>query len=250
MGCGHRAYLREIETIIGRGYDVFAYDHTGTLASEGENIGGFSQSLADLDHAISAIKAAGLADGKRLTVIGHSWGGFSTLNISAYHPDIESVVAISGYVSVYEMLKSVLGPLKGYADALLRTEAESFGGYAYADARYSLSLGHTRALIAHSKDDSICPFTHFELLRSTLEGDDKISFLEHSGKDHNPNYTETAIEKKAKFFKALTEMKKRKRLSGDEEKAGFLRQWEFAEITEQDSLFWDRVFDFIEQKKG
>ena len=248
MGCGHRAYLREVETIIGRGYDVFAYDHTGTLASEGEDIGGFSQSLSDLNCAISAIKSAGLADGKRITVIGHSWGGFSTLNIPAYHPDVESIVAISGYVSVYEILRSILGPLKGYADALLRAEAEKFGGYSYADARYSLSLGHTRALIAHSKDDSICPFSHFELLRSALAGNPSVTFLECDGKDHNPNYTEAAVKAKALFFKALTEMKKRRKLSGDEEKAGFLRQWEFAKITEQDASFWDRVFNFIEQK--
>ena len=246
MGCGHRAYLREIETIVNEGYQVFAYDHTGTLASEGEDIGGFSQSLSDLDHAIRALKASGIIGERRLSVIGHSWGGFSTLNISAYHPDIDSIVAISGYVSVYEMLRSILGPLKGYADAILRAESERFGAYAYADARYSLSLSPTRALVVHSKDDKTCPFVHFELMRSTLGEREGVSFLECDGKDHNPNYTLNAVSKKNLFFKALTEMKKRKKLSGEDEKAGFLRQWEFSEITEQDPEFWRLVFDFIE----
>ena len=246
MGCGHRAYLREIATIVNEGYQVFAYDHTGTLASEGTDIGGFSQSLSDLDHALRAIKASYWFLNQKITVIGHSWGGFSTLNIPAYHPDIDSVVAISGYVSVYEMLRSILGPMKIYSDALLRAEAEKFGAYSYADARYSLSLSSTHALIVHSKDDSVCPFSHFELLRSTLGEKEGVLFLECDKKDHNPNYTRLAIIEKAKFFKALAKMKKQKKLSTDEEKAAFLGEWDFAKITEQDKLFWEKVFDFID----
>ena len=49
MGCGHVAYMREIDVITERGYTVITYDHTGTRLSGGEHIGGFSQSLCDLE---------------------------------------------------------------------------------------------------------------------------------------------------------------------------------------------------------
>ena len=85
MGCGHAAYMREINEITKRGYTVFTYDHTGTLESEGESIGGFSQSLSDLDRAVKFVRSLVEYKDAKIAVIGHSWGGFSTLNISALH---------------------------------------------------------------------------------------------------------------------------------------------------------------------
>ena len=67
MGCGHAAYLREINEITERGYTVFTYDHTGTLNSEGENIGGFSQSLSDLDRAVDYVKTLEGYENAKLT---------------------------------------------------------------------------------------------------------------------------------------------------------------------------------------
>ena len=56
MGAGgHTAYLKEIALLCDGGYTVFTYDHTGTRASEGENIGGFSLSSSLTEHSISCI---------------------------------------------------------------------------------------------------------------------------------------------------------------------------------------------------
>ena len=153
MGCGHKASMKEIATLVGAGYRVFAYDHTGTLESEGDHIGGFSQSLADLDHAIKALKAGGHTVGVKIMVIGHSWGGFSTMNIPAFHRDISHVVAMSGYISVREMLGGVMKGMKGYIPAVFATEEESFTPYCYADARLSfLSSNMAREMIKYKQD--------------------------------------------------------------------------------------------------
>ena len=187
MGCGHRAYMREIATIVGRGYTVFAYDHTGTLASEGEHIGGLSQSLVDLNDAICALKASGRLEGRSLSVIGHSWGGFSSMNIGAFHKDITHIVAMSGYPSVERMLKTVFrGLLSGYAPAVFRAEVEEFGGYAYANAAFSLTTTDAKVMLVHSKDDNTSDFRMFEELRALLGKRDNITFLELDGKRHNP----------------------------------------------------------------
>ena len=100
MGNGHRAYMREIETLAKAGFLVFSYDHTGCMTSGGESCNGFAQSLSDLDACMEALKGEKVLEGYSFSVIGHSWGGFSTMNIAALHPDITHVVSMSGFISV------------------------------------------------------------------------------------------------------------------------------------------------------
>ncbi|MBR2930579.1 MAG: alpha/beta fold hydrolase [Clostridia bacterium] len=248
MGNGHKAYMREIATVCEAGYEVFAYDHTGTLESEGEHIGGFSQSLADLDHAITAVKQSGRVGGRKLAVIGHSWGGFSTMNIPALHKDIDAVVALSGYVSPIEMIRSALGGLKGYADLLFEEVEAPFGHYAYADARYSLALSATRALIIHSEDDSTCPVSHFDKLKAALSGNYNVTFMLIDGKRHNPTFTADAVVYKDAFFRAQMKLKKKKKLATPEQKAAFVGSYDWNRMTEQDGEIWARILGFIKNK--
>ena len=92
MGGGHRSYFREIETLAKKGYLVFSYDHTGCMESEGENTRGFAQSLNDLDCCVKALKKVDFLKGFDISVIGHSWGGFSSMNIS----DMQSLNSVVG----------------------------------------------------------------------------------------------------------------------------------------------------------
>ena len=113
MGNGHRAYMREIETLCRAGFLVYSYDHTGCMASGGKHIGGFAQSLADLDDCIKQLKRDPNLAGRSLSVVGHSWGGFSTMNIGAIHPEVKRIVSMSGFVSVRRMLEQTFaGVLK------------------------------------------------------------------------------------------------------------------------------------------
>lgn len=245
IGCGHRAYMKEIVTLCDAGYEVFAYDHTGTLSSGGEHIGGFSQSLADLDFAISALKASGRLGNRKIAVIGHSWGGFSTMNIGAFHPEIDRLVALAGFVSVEMMLRSVLGILGCYAPAIHKKEVEKLGAYALADARVSLFETQARALVIHSTDDPTVPFSHHEALREILEGRENITLLAIEGKRHNPNYTREAVVYKDDFFAKLTQQLKKKKLITDADKAAFVAKFDWHKMTEQDPDVWGKIIEFI-----
>ena len=247
MGCGHRAYMREIATIVDAGYYVFSYDHTGTLASGGDHIGGLTQSLVDLDDAISALKAAGRLDGKTLSVIGHSWGGFSSMNIGAIHKDITHIVTMSGYPSVRRMLGKILkGLLKGYIPAVLRSEEERFGGYADADAKFNLLNTPAKVLLIHSRDDHMVPFAIFEELEGLLGERENLSFLPLDGKRHNPTYTADAVVYKDDFFAAVTEMRKKKKFPTPESKAEFVARYDFVRMTAQDEEVWQKIFGHLE----
>ena len=108
MGCGHVGYMQEINLLTERGYTVFTYDHTGTRMSEGENLGGLTQSLADLDYAFNFVRSLDEYKETEIAVIGHSWGGFSTMNIPALHPDITHTVVLSPYISVRALHVQIL----------------------------------------------------------------------------------------------------------------------------------------------
>ena len=222
MGAGHRAYLREIEMLARHGYLVYSYDHTGCTESEGEHIRGFAGSLADLDSCITALKSD--FPGKKISVMGHSWGGYSTLNITALHPDITHVVALSGFSSVKEMQKQVIPAiLFPYRKGLYRLEADTNPDYVAHTAMGTLSKTKAKVLVIHSADDkTVSAKRHFDKLRRPLADRENIRFLALFGKGHNPNYTVDAVKYKDSFFKEMKKRRKAGLLSTDEQKKNFI----------------------------
>ena len=116
FGEGHRAYIKEIEMLCRKGYLVFSYDHTGCMESEGENCGGLSQSLVDLNNCLTTLKKDEKYKHCTFAVMGHSWGGYSSLNISRLHSDLSHVIVLAGPISVKQMInynfKGILSALR------------------------------------------------------------------------------------------------------------------------------------------
>ena len=249
MGSGHAAYMQEINKITEQGYTVFTYDHTGTRCSEGENIGGFSQSLSDLDRAYRFVRSMPEYNTADISVIGHSWGGFSTMNIAAIHPEITHAVALAGFISPKAIQEQVFsGFLKFYRKAIFKSELDAFPDYAEFDARKSLKDTKTKVLIIHSKDDPTCHFdNHFGELKKVISDNENVEFLELDGKGHNPNYTEDAVRYKDERMAVLRKMLKKKQLTTDEQKAAFVKSNDWVRMTKQDESVWNKIFDFIEK---
>ena len=168
MGPGHVSYMPEIEMLASHGYLVFTYDHTGCRESGGENIGGFIQSLKDLDDVITTFKSDKEYSRRKISVIGHSWGGFSTLNIAAWHPDITHAVAISGFVSVKRIIDQYFAKFPfGVAKRLYLEECGKNREYIETDAATVLKTSPVKTMIIHSKGDKKVNFG-MKLLRKEL----------------------------------------------------------------------------------
>ena len=248
MGCGHRAYLCEIERLAREGYLVYTYDHTGTAESEGESIRGFSQSLSDLNVCIKALKANPECAGKSLSLIGHSWGGYSSLNISAFHPDLTHIVAMSGFVSVPQMLRqSFAGPLALFRRHFEKLEREVNPALYDLSADQSLPKATGKVLVVHSLDDHVVKAKyHYSWLKKKLTAkSENVTFLTVTGKKHNPSYTEDALTYKDAFFAELTEKTKRGELDTEEAKRAFRESFDWRRMTAQDEDFWKTVLDFL-----
>lgn len=248
IGSGHRGYMREIEVLARHGYLVFAYDHTGCMESGGETTGGFSQSLMDLDDALKTLKSEKKLRKYEISVIGHSWGAFSTLNIVALHPSIKKTVAISGFVSLDKILRQYMaGPLGFFRAKLYKKELESSPFYAKFDAIKSLKKTKSKVLIIHSDDDTtVKPKLSFDLMKKKLSKRPNIKFVEVTGKAHNPNYTEDAVRFKDEFFSAYKKALRKNAFKTDADKKAFKDSFDWKRMTEQDDAVWSIIFEHLD----
>ena len=248
MGCGHNSYLGEIDVITRRGYTVFTYDHTGTMRSGGEDIGGFSQSLCDLDRAVRFVRSLPEYKGARLSVIGHSWGGFSAMNIAALHPEISHAVALSGFISPKAIQDQVCrGLLKLYRPMLYSLERERLPEYADFDGRMSLSNSNVKTLLVHSRDDQICLFDlHFMKLHEALCDHPYVTLLPLDGKGHYPQYTAEAVKYKRAWDAEVKQLTKKGLLQTDAQRAQLIARHDFHKMHEQDMELWAVIFHFLE----
>ncbi len=245
FGGGHRSYMKEIEKLCSEGYRVFAYDHTGCMESGGTGAGGFSQSLHDLDDCLKALKADANINTSDITVIGHSWGGYSTLNIAALHPDVKKAVVFSGFVSVEKIIEqNFSGILKGYRKHIMQIESESNPDYMGYDATETLKNAKTKALLIYSDNDSLVHKNiHYDALYNALKDKENIEFMLLSEKGHNPNYTHDAVACIADL--AQRTKKEAKKLKTPEEKEAFKNSFDWERMTKQDNSVWTKIFEFL-----
>ena len=243
MGNGHRAYMREIERLAKGGFLVFSYDHTGCMASGGESTNGFAQSLKDLDDCMKALTAEPALSNRSIGVVGHSWGGFSTMNIAALHPDITHVVAMSGFVSVKRILEQTFaGPLKFFRKSLYDLEARTNPDYVEFDAVETLANTKAKVLLIASSDDKVVhKKCHYDVLHEALAGRENIRFLVTENKNHNPSYTCDAVRYKDDFFARFQKLQKKKQLETPAQQKAFMEQFDWHRMTEQDDAVWDEI---------
>ena len=244
MGNGHIGYFREIEMIAKAGYLVYSYDHTGCNESEGEHIHGLSGSLSDLDDCIAALVTERGYSYDQISVVGHSWGGFSTLNILALHPNLHSVVAVSGFISVPTMIGQLAPFFIGVM--LYDLERRTNPDFAHYNAMSSLKDTDKPVLVIHSTDDATVSYKrHFLPLSVGLREKENIDFLTVSGSGHNPFYTKDAFVYKEAFFKALKTKRRHGRLKTNEQKAAFVASYDWHRMTAQNEFVWNKILDHL-----
>ena len=246
FGGGHRAYMKEIEMLCRHGYRVLSYDHTGCMESGGDSPNGLSQSLCDLNDCINTIKEDERFKGIDISVMGHSWGAFSTLNISALHPEISHIVAMCGFVSVTEMMGTFFGGImKGYRKSVLKIEKEANPVFFEYNAINSLSSSDVKALLIYSEDDQMCRKKHYDMLKEGLEGKENVKLMLVSGKGHNPNYTAEAVKYLGEFGKARAKIARNKKATAAD-KSAFVESYDWNRMTVQDEKVWKVIFDHLD----
>ncbi len=246
FGGGHRAYMKEIDMLCKHGYKVFAYDHTGCMESGGDTPKGLAQSLCDLNDCVTMLKADERFSGLDISVMGHSWGAFSAMNIAALHPEISHVVAMSGFVSVEKMIGTFFGGiLKGYRAPVFELERESNPRFSRFDSIESLRSSGVKALLIYSDNDTLCKIEHYEALKSGLEGAENVTLLLTGNKGHNPNYTEDAVKYIGEYSKSRARIARKRNLT-KEDKEKFVSSYDWDRMTAQDEDVWKVILKHLD----
>lgn len=158
LGFGAENYLAETMYFVDNGWYVFSFDNTGTHQSEGKSTVGPSQSLLDLNAALTYIKSNNKLNNVPIMLYGHSWGAYAVTAILDYNFDIAAVASISGFNSPMELLKEQADSILGVASPigypfLWIYQNMLFGNTTRVTATNGINNTDTPVMIIHGEKD-------------------------------------------------------------------------------------------------
>ena len=238
MWSGVDSYIQDIEYFASKGYLVLAMNYEGTLESSGKNIRGLSNSLRCVDYIVKYVKENEELKNKDIYVVGHSWGGFATVNIPYYHKDIKGILAIAPFYNVNSCMKGFLPkPLWISLPFYDLIERKLCGKYAKANALKTLKEFKGNIVILHSENDKMVKFKYNTnmLMKQNLKN---ASFLIFKDKDHNPHYSYSALECFNKFFREISSL-------SEEDKTEYMKNTDFHKMGELDKEVLDKALKLL-----
>ncbi|MBO4792039.1 MAG: alpha/beta fold hydrolase [Clostridia bacterium] len=246
IGGGHRSYLREIELLCNEGYRVVGFDNAGCFASGGKNIRGLTESVNDLNACLNYLRSQPRFAETRVSLVGHSWGGYAVGNVLNLRDDIHAAVVISGFVSTPEFVRLFLKGKHGLVRrGICRFERRANPDIYPLCSADALEKTSAKALVIHSRDDAMVPIAcGLDFVRDRVKNPN-VRYLELEGKYHNPNYSDDAVRYMRECFGAYEAQLREKRLKTDDEKRAFTAGWDYLRMTAQDEGVWKEIFDTI-----
>lgn len=193
FGNGHHRYLDLIDYLAKNGLYVFSYDATSFDESEGDGIRGFPQGVIDLSNAIRYIKSLGYKE-EDISLVGHSWGAYSSGAVTVDFPNISKVVMISGFNKSLQLIKTHGSSWAGtkfddsysYIEAYERRYYPKHSLYTVVDA---FNNSKSEYLIIHSADDKTVPIeSGLELFQKELGKTPRISYIKLEDRGHGTSY--------------------------------------------------------------
>ena len=238
LGAGHTAYLAEIEYLCKNGLQVLTLDYTGCDKSGGDGMISVNRPTRDVIELIDY-----LSPSEELSVVGHSLGGYTALNVIRMVDKIKRGVIISGFLFSKQMLGHFI---KNRLIHYLVERVERKNDPAIARADNAKYLKHTtdRLLFIASEDDPMVPYSIGAGLAQTL-GNDKLEFLIEQNKKHNPTYTAEALAFMQESFGEFAKKVNDGTLKTLEDKQAFFADRPAAKMTAQDPRVMDAVVKFI-----
>jgi len=235
------AYMQDIAFYVVNGYQVLAFNYYGVKDSEGKTIKGFGNSVASCDAAIKYIKSNPELKDKDIYVTGHSWGGYATINIVKYHPEIKKIVALSPFVSPYTITNDTLkGFSKIFLPFILFWDRFNFFKYSNSNGIKSLNNYKGKALIIQSTDDPVVLYNSaLKLIQSKCKNKN-IKYMILEGKYHHPHYSDNAIKSMRAFETTVRKLK-------GEELVEYKKNYNYHEMGELDNSVMNKILKFFDK---
>lgn len=232
------SYMQDIATVASGGFQVFCFDYIGVFESEGKAVGGFANGLRCVDYAIKFIHNK--FPEKEIYVMGHSWGGFTSINSIKYNKFVKKVCSISPFISINDIFYSQAPTgLKLFMFNMELVEGLKYGKYAFANSISTLKKYNGKALIIHSKDDPLVKYNDStKILEEKLKDKENIKFIIVDGRKHNPHYSDSAVLKLNQLYAKMATLTK-------EEWIEYAKTINFHELGELDSNIMNQIIEFF-----
>ena len=193
----HQDYLPLIIAMVDKGWKVFAYDAIGCGESDGDNVIGLSQSPIDVAAAVDFARKSGMADGMKIALWGHSWGGYGVATaLGECTDDVSACVTMSGFDTPLKELevgaRSTLGPFAfTQTPTLWLNTFLVFGSDGNRSASQAIINSGVPTLVMHGTNDPVIPYDDASILSYTVvDGNtptnvSTITFTEPGRSEHN-----------------------------------------------------------------
>jgi pimeloyl-ACP methyl ester carboxylesterase len=172
-------YFPMIMYFVDKGWRVFAFNNTGVSGSEGESVRGMTQSVIDLDAALTYVKSSNKLNSLPVMLAGHSWGGYAVAAVLNYNHRVNAVVSFAGYNNGGELVNDMAVSFVGNIYYILSPqmwalEKQLFGSTAKLTAVGGINKSGIPVMIVQSSDDDVITPT-------------KTSIYAHRSEITNPN---------------------------------------------------------------
>lgn len=240
IGPGHSAYLAEIECLARRGYKVLTLDYTGCEESKGKYLGSLNNPTVD---AIDLLNHLNLKE--KIVVMGHSLGGYTSLNVVHLSNNIDKAIILSGFLSVESLLRSLVKS-KFVVSRILNYEKKTVPEYFDLGNVEYLKSTKDKIMFIQSLDDSVVPYSISSEVVKNLNNP-SLKVVTVNNRKHNPNYTDEAVAYMTEVFSRYNTLIKQKKIKTDEDKINYFKDVSLKRLTIQDEKIFDDIVKFIEE---
>ena len=238
LTCGHAAYFAEIDALARRGFKVLTLDYTGCGDSKGKCLGSLNTPTRDVNELLEYLKLD-----KPIVLVGHSLGGYTTLNTISLREEIKKAVVLSGFLTIKSIGDAIIKN-NFFVKRILKYENKLYPNYKDLNNIDYLSKTTDDIFFIQSDDDTMVPC---RIGLEVVEAIDNphIKKLKFTGRKHNPNYTDSAIQYMNEVFGNYYYLIKQKEIKSNEDKINYFKDVSLAKLVEQDEALFDQIADFI-----
>ena len=238
LACGHAAYFAEIDALARRGYKVLTLDYTGCGDSKGKCLGSLNTPTRDVNELLDYLKID-----KSIVLVGHSLGGYTSLNTISLRSEIKKAIVISGFLTI-KSIGDALIKNNFFVKRILAYENKLYPEYKDLNNIDYLNKTTDDIFFIQSEDDAMVPY---RIALEVVEQIDNphIKKLKMSGRKHNPNYTDAAVQYMNEVFGNYYSLIKQKKIKTDAEKIEYFKDVSLAKLVEQDEDLFDQIAEFI-----
>ncbi len=188
-----------------RGYAVLQTNFRGSIGYgagfRGAGFGQWGRKMQDdVSDGVKKLIADGIADPKRICIVGASYGGYAALAGATFTPDLYAC-AVS-YAGIAD-LRSILGVARGSgADSSAMHYWEDRVGTSYSDSKSLTEISpafhadqvRVPVLLLHSNTDTVVPILQsVREMNALTDAGKKVRFVKLEGSDHDMDHSDVRL---------------------------------------------------------